>query len=41
MDEQPRVSSLLRRLQDDPDCDELLRRIAEWVQREQDTDEEQ
>jgi transcriptional regulator with XRE-family HTH domain len=41
MDEQPRVSSLLRRLQDDPDRDELVRRIDEWVQREQDTDEEQ
>jgi len=41
MDEQPRVSSLLRRLQDDPDRDELLRRIDEWVQREQDTEEEQ
>jgi hypothetical protein len=41
MDEQPRVPGLLRRLQDDPDCDELLHRIAEWVQREQDTDEEQ
>lgn len=41
MDEQPRVSSLLRRLQDDPDRDELLRRIEELVQREQDTDEEQ
>jgi transcriptional regulator with XRE-family HTH domain len=41
MDEQPRVSSLLRRLQDDPDRDELLSRIEELVQRDQDTSEEQ
>jgi transcriptional regulator with XRE-family HTH domain len=41
MDEQPRVSSLLRRLQDDPARDDLLRQIEELVQREQDTDEEQ
>jgi transcriptional regulator with XRE-family HTH domain len=40
MDEQPRVSSLLRRLQDDPARDELLRQIEELVEREQDTDEE-
>jgi transcriptional regulator with XRE-family HTH domain len=41
MDEQPRVSSLLRRLQDNPARDELLSQIEELVQREQHTGEEQ
>ena len=41
MDEEPRVSSLLRRLRDDPDRDALLRQIEQVVDREQDPDEEQ
>jgi transcriptional regulator with XRE-family HTH domain len=36
MDEEPRVSSLLRRLRDDPDRDALLRQIEQVVDREQD-----
>lgn len=40
MDEEPRVSSLLRRLRDDPDRDALLRRIERVVDREQDSDKE-
>jgi transcriptional regulator with XRE-family HTH domain len=36
MNEEPRVSSLLRRLRDDPDRDELLRRIEQVVDREHD-----
>lgn len=40
MDEEPRVSSLLRRLRDDPDRDELLRQIEQVVDGNQDADEE-
>lgn len=41
MDEEPRVSSLLRRLRDDPDRDALLRRIEQVVEHEHDRREEQ
>lgn len=41
MDEEPRVSSLLRRLRQDPDRDALLRRIERVVEDEQDPKEEQ
>jgi transcriptional regulator with XRE-family HTH domain len=34
MDEEPRVSSLLRRLRDDPDRDELLRQMEQVVDRD-------
>ena len=40
MDEEPRVSSLLRRLRDDPDRDELLRQIEQVVEGNQDANEE-
>ena len=40
MEDEPRVSSLLRRLRENPDRDALLRRIEEVVQGENDTDEE-
>ena len=40
MDEEPRVSSLLRRLSDDPDRDALLRRIEQVVADEQGREEE-
>jgi len=40
MDEEPRVSSLLRRLRDDPDRDALLRQMEQVVDHNQDADEE-
>jgi transcriptional regulator with XRE-family HTH domain len=40
MDEQPRVSSLLRRLHDNPARDDLLRQIEQLVQCEQHADGE-
>ena len=39
MNEEPRVSSLLRRLREDPDREELLRRIEQVVDREPDQDD--
>lgn len=39
MDEEPRVSSLLRRLRDDPNRDALLRQIEQVVDRQHDRSE--
>ena len=40
MEDEPRVSRLLRRLQDSPDRDELLRRMEQVVSRDDEDDEE-